>query len=192
MKKEYVYIVILASCLAMVVYGIIGLIKINRNINEEEIAKFESIQEIYTNSENTVSTISQEKKVLPTTRFALKKFYDECSHFEYEEAELPIELVNLTKQEIEDYYDDWEVENFSEKELVLCKEINGYCNEHFLIKLDDEKVVIYRLSTQGKYDKYKETDIVKEYLTDKDIEKLKEGITVYGEGKLSSVLEDFE
>ena len=75
---------------------------------------------------------------------------------------------------------------------MLCKEINGYCNEHFFIKLDNQNVNIYRLSTNGEFKKYKETDIVKEYLTEEDIEKLTQGITVYGEGKLSSVLEDFE
>lgn len=192
MKKEFIYIIILSICLAMVIYGIIGLLKINMSKYNEEVGIVENIQNIDSNIENTVSTVSQEKKVLPTTKFALKKFYDECSHFEYEEAELPIELVNLTRQEIEDYYDDWEVEEFSEKKLVLCKEINGYCNEHFLIKLDDNNVNIYRLSTLGEFKKYKETDIVKDYLTKEDIEKLTEGITVYGEGKLSSVLEDFE
>ena len=192
MKKEYVYIIMLVICLTMVIYGVIGLYRINRNIVQNETAKAEDVQDIYENSENSVTTAVQEKKISPNTSFALKKFYDECSHYEYESAELPIELVNLTRQEVEEYYPDWEVEEFSDKRLVLCKEINGYCNEHFLIKLDGEKVVIYRLSTQGKFDKYKDTDIVKEYLTDKDIEKLTEGITVYGEGKLSSVLEDFE
>ena len=176
----------------MVVYGIVGLLKINKNNEKEKISKLENVQNNYENSQNTVTTAIQEEKVSPNTQFALKKFYDECSHFEYEEAELPIELVNLTRQEIEDYYIDWEVEEFSDKRLVLCREINGYCNEHFLIKLDGEKINIYRLSTQGKFNKYKETDIVKEYLTESDIEKLTEGITVYGEGKLSSVLEDFE
>lgn len=192
MRKEYIYIAILITCLGMVIYGLVGLLKINENNKQEQIANLKNVHNIYENSQNTVTTALQEKKVSPNTKFALKKFYDECSHFEYEEAELPIELVNLNRQEIEDYYVDWEVEEFTDKRLVLCKEINGYCNEHFLIKLDGENVNIYRLSTQGKFNKYRETDIVKEYLTQSDIEKLIEGITVYGEGKLSSVLEDFE
>lgn len=192
MKKEYFYITMLVICLGMVIYGIVGLYKINQNINQTQTAKTEEVKDIYENTQNSVPTAVQEKKVSPNSSFALKKFYDECSHYEYESAELPIELVNLTRQEVEEYYPDWEVEEFSDKRLVLCKEINGYCNEHFLIKLDGDKVNIYRLSTQGKFEKYKETDIVKEYLTEKDIQKLTEGITVYGEGKLSSVLEDFE
>lgn len=192
MKKIYIYIMILIISIGMVIYGISGLLRIAEDANNQIIAKTENIQKVYDNSINTLETGVQELKVTPNTKFALKKFYDECSHFEYEEAELPIELVNLTRQEIEDYYDDWEIEEFSDKKLILCKEINGYCREHFLIKLDGDKVNIYRLSTEGKFNKYKDTDIVKEYLTDKDIEKLSEGITVYGEGKLSSVLEDFE
>ena len=192
MRKEYIYIVILIACLAMVIYGIVGLLKINKTMDEEEMAKSKEIQNIYENTEKVVTTAVEQKKVSPNTSFALKKYYDECSHFEYEEAELPIELVNLTRQEIEEYYVDWEVEEFTDKKLVLCKEINGYCNQHFIIKLDGQTVNIYRLSTDGQFQKYKETDIVKEYLPEEDIEKLTEGITVYGEGKLSSTLEDFE
>ena len=192
MRKEYIYIVILIACLAMVIYGIVGLLKINKTMDEEEMAKSKEIQNIYENTEKVVTTAVEQKKVSPNTSFALKKYYDECSHFEYEEAELPIELVNLTRQEIEKYYVDWEVEEFTDKKLVLCKEINGYCNQHFIIKLDGQTVNIYRLSTDGQFQKYKETDIVKEYLPEEDIEKLTEGITVYGEGKLSSTLEDFE
>ena len=192
MKKLFFYIIILIICFGMVIYGISGLLRIAEEANKKSIAENEDIKNVYDNSEKIVTTAVQEIKVTPNTKFALKKFYDECSHFEYEEAELPIELVNLTRQEIEDYYDDWEIEEFSEKQLTLCKEINGYCKEHFLIKLDGEKVNIFRLSTDGKFLKYKDTNIVKDYLTDKDIENLSKGITVYGEGKLSSVLEDFE
>lgn len=105
---------------------------------------------------------------------------------------LPIELVNLTRQEVEDYYPDWEVEEFETNKLVLCKEIDGYCNEHFLIRLDDENINIYRLATNGNLIEYKKTDISREYLPQEDIQKLEEGISVFGEGKLSSVLEDFE
>ena len=191
MKRIYIYLVILIISFGIMIYGIIGLLQISNLDYKENISKGENFQNIHNNNDVVVTSVN-EIKVTPNTKFALKKFYDECSHFEYEEAELPIELVNLTRQEIEDYYSDWEVEELTEKKLVLCKEINGYCKEHFLIKLDGEKVNIYRLNTDGKFLKYKDTSIVKEYLTNSDIQKLSEGITVYGEGKLSSVLEDFE
>lgn len=194
MRKEYIYITILIVCIIAVVWGIVGLIN-TKYTTQEDNKKTSVTQNIYSNNNNnevSVTTAVEEKKVSPNTDFALKKYYDECSHFDYEEAELPIELVNLTRQEVEDYYADWEVDEFTDDKLVLSKEIDGYCNQHFLIKLDDQNVNIYRLSTLGEFKKYKETDIAKDYLTEEDVESLEEGISVFGEGKLSSVLEDYE
>lgn len=189
MRKEYIYIAVLIACIIGVIWGIVGML--NTSYQVEEAKTKNNIEEIYEDS-NTVMTVAKEEKVSPNTNFALKKYYDECSHFDYEEAELPSELINLTQQEVEDYYDDWEVEKFTENDLVLAKEINGYCNQHFLIRLDDEKVNVYRLGTLGELKEYQKTDIFKSYLPEEDVENLKEGIAVYGEGKLSSVLEDFE
>ena len=67
----------------------------------------------------------------------MKKYYDECGHFKFQYAELPVELINLTKEEVEDLYDDWEVEEFSSNSVVLCKEINSICDEDFFIKLGE-------------------------------------------------------
>lgn len=144
MRKEYIYIMVLIACIIGVIYGIVGLL--NTNDRQEEAKTKNSIEELYENT-NTVMTGAKEEKVSPNTNFALKKYYDECSHFDYEEAELPNELVNLNQQEIEDYYDDWEVEKFTGEDLVLAKEVNGYCNQHFLIRLDGENVNVYRLGT---------------------------------------------
>lgn len=189
MKKEYLYIVMLILCIATSMFGITRLLykayNTNQNLNVSQA------QNIFEN-ETTVTTAVQEEKLSPKATFALEKIYDECNHFDYEEAELPKELVNLTQQEIEDYYDEWEVQDFSSDKLVLCKNVNGYCNEHFVIKLDNDFVTIYRLGTYGDLKEYQKTDIAKDYLPAQDVEKLKEGIMVYGEGKLSSVLEDYE
>lgn len=189
MRKEYIYIGILIIAIVAVVWGIVGLL--NTAYKTEEAKTIHPVEEIYEN-ENTVTTAMEEEKVSPNAEFALKKYYDECSHFQYEEAELPKELVNLNEQEVEDYYEDWEVEKFSADQVVLGKEINGYCNEHFIIRLDDDTIHVYQLGTSGELKEYQSTDIARDYLPEEDIEDLEEGITVYGEGKLSSVLEDFE
>lgn len=189
MKREYLYIILLIGCIGFVTWGIVGLI--NTKYIPEEAKETNNIEEVYENKQ-TVTTASNEKKVSPNANFALKKYYDECNHFNYEEVELPIELVNLTEQEIEDYYDDWEVEDFAENALVLAKEVNGYCNEHFVIKLDEQNVNVYRLGASGEFNEYKQTEISRDYLPEEDIVNLEEGISVYGEGKLSSVLEDYE
>lgn len=186
MKKEYLYIGILILCVVGVVWGIVNFI--NTKYNVEEAKGIENVSE----NNMAIATVAEENKVLPNTDFALKKDYGDCGHFEYEEVELPAELVNLTKQEVEDYYEDWQVEEFTPDKLVLVKKINGCCNQHFLIRLDTENVNVYRFDTNGELKPYKQTEIFRDYLPEEDVENLEEGISVFGEGRLSSALEDFE
>lgn len=190
MKKEYLYIVILILAIVGVLYGIIGLLNTRYNIEENQ-SNIKN-ENLYYENENVISTSSKQEKISPNCKFALKKYYDECSHFEYEEAELPKELVNLTRKEVEEYYKDWKIENFSENNLVLSKEINGYCDQHFIVKAKNRIIEIYRIDTLGKLNEYKDTGIAIDYLPEDDIKKLENGIPIYGEGNLSSVLEDYE
>lgn len=146
----------------------------------------------FSNSLDTISTASTEEKVSPNAEFALKKYYNECGHFKFEYAKLPEELVNLTKEEVEDFYDDWKVEEFSANKIVLVKEISSLCDEHFIIKLGEKYVQIFHLESDGNLVLYKTTDISRDYLPAEDIAKLEQGMYVFGEGKLNSIIEDFE
>lgn len=159
----------------------------NKNIVE---AKDRDEENLISNEVLQASAI--EEKILPTAEFAMKKVYNECGHFKFEYAELPQELVNLTEEELEAYYKDWEIEEFSPSKIILTKEINSLCDEHFIIKLGEKYIQVFHLEPDGNLVVYETTDISREYLPEEDIKKLEEGIYVFGEGKLNSVLEDFE
>lgn len=141
----------------------------------------------------TIEAVFEEEKVTPNTEFAIKEYYDECGHFKFEYAELPNELMNFTRQEIDDYYNDhYEVEKFENNSLIISKEINGLCDNHFFMKLGNEHIEIYKLNTDGSFSLYKETEISREYLPLEDIDELEDGMYIYGEGKINATLEDFE
>ena len=159
----------------------------NKNIVE---AKDRDEENLISNEVLQASAI--EEKILPTAEFAMKKVYNECGHFKFEYAELPQELINLTEEELEAYYKDWEIEEFSPSKIILTKEINSLCDEHFIIKLGEKYVQVFHLELDGNLVVYETTDISRKYLPEEDIKKLEEGIYVFGEGKLNSVLEDFE
>ena len=79
-------------------------------------------QNILTDKNVITETVAKtEEKLGYNADFALKKYYDECGHYELNYAELPSELVNLTEQEIEDLYSNWTVEKFSENEVILAQ-----------------------------------------------------------------------
>lgn len=147
-----------------------------------------------TNNQVIAEVVSTELKVEPNTEFAIKEYFDECGHFNFEYAELPKELINMTKQEIEDHYNGlYEVEEFNDKTLVLAREINGMCENHYVIKLNENNLIdVYNINTDTSYSLYKATEISRDFLAPSDVQKLEEGIMVYGLGKVNSILEDYE
>lgn len=142
--------------------------------------------------ENVLETSFQEEKIKDSTKLILKKYYLDCNHNIEREVELPNEFINLSKEDIEEEFDEWEIEKFSEEEVILYKEIYGLCDEHFLILSGKEFVEVYELDEDYEKDLYEVTNISIEYLAEEDLEKLEEGIYVYGITELNSTLESFE
>ena len=122
----------------------------------------------------------------------LKKHYKECDHTIKEYAEIPEEFVNLTKSEIEKEYPEWEVEKFTPLDIILIKEEEGFCNEHFILKEEQGVITVYKIDKQGEESLYDTTGISVEYLTESDKLELKNGIKVYGKEELNSMLENYE
>lgn len=143
-------------------------------------------------AENVVETLYADEKVSYNASFAIKKYYEGCGHFKFNYAELPKEIINLSKDELRKLYSDWNIEKFSSNEIVLSKDIDTMCDEHFVLKLGKDNIEIYKSLENGKQKLYKSTNISRDYLTNVDIEKLEEGIYVYGISNLNSAIEDFE
>lgn len=194
MKKNYFYGILIFIFSIIIGYSYSRIwSESNNTLNQNNLAyKNEEIENTNLLSNETIETVSTEEKILPTTSFAIKKVFDKCGHFKFSYTELPIEIINLKKEEVADIYNEWEIEEFSEKEVILSKEIDELCDEHFIIKLDNGFVKIYNKIDENRLSLYQETDISKEYLTEDDIQKLEIGILVYGKGKLNSIIEDFE
>lgn len=145
------------------------------------------------NREEIEETVSQEEKISYDATFALKKYYTTCGHFNFQYSELPKEMINLSRKDIEKNYPEWEIEEFSSKNLVLSQKIDNMCDEHYVLKFgDNDNIAVYHLTETGEEELYKNTNISKEYLTSADIENLEAGIYVYGIENLNSAIEDFE
>ena len=109
------------------------------------------------------------------------------------EKKITESLINKNESEFQIEYMGWEIQKFTPSEVVVYKEVYDFCNEHFLLKEVEGEIVIYALD---KYDNereiIRETGIQTKYLSELDIDNLKEGIKVYGKKNLNSIIEDFE
>jgi hypothetical protein len=105
---------------------------------------------------------------------------------------MPEEYVNLTKDELENKQENWSIEEFSVNEVTLVKNIDGTCNEHYVLRQKDGYIAVYKINNNNQEILQEETGIAIQYLTESDKLKLEEGIRIYGNEELNSTLEDYE
>lgn len=151
-----------------------------RNVQEEkEIEK------------NVIETVVEETKLSPYAQMIIEKKFTKCGHSTVEIIDVPDELINMTEREIIKKYENWEIRSFNSREVSLYREIEANCNDHFVLKEKDGFIAIYNKVTDDNMNLKEVTDIDVLNLPSGDIENLKEGIYVYGQDELSSLIEDF-
>ena len=101
-------------------------------------------------------------------------------------------LVNKTEEDLKREYPYWQIEKYSSNEIILYKEFNSNCGQHFLVKGDEGKITVYKVNENGEEEVYEKTEISVEYLSETDKIKIMEGIKVNGIEELNQLLEDFE
>lgn len=154
---------------------------------EQKSQRNESIEE-----QISIQTNIEEEKITPNTQFILQKHYVQCEHTTVDYEEAPNEMVNKTQEQLQEKYKEWEIAKFSKEEVILKKEESGNCEQHYVLRKKGENVAIYWVNQNGMESLKELTGIATEYLPQEDIEKLEEGIFVYGLQELNTILEDYE
>lgn len=204
MKKSW--IILLA--LVIIIIGIIaGFFLFNKNgkssnnIIESEINTIsekiedectEQYQELEKQANLQIETSSTEEKISPNCLITLKRYYNECKHTINEYIDVSKDLVNGTKEDLKKEYPNWEIKKYTSTEIVLYKEFESNCGQHFILKNDNGKITIYRVNENGEEEVYEETEISVEYLTETDKIEIQKGIRVNGIEELNQLIEDFE
>lgn len=193
-----VSLIIIGSILTSVIFNKIinkSILKEDTQISEEKKEEIfdECTDEYELSKENEITEAnSADEKVSANAILILKKFYLGCEHTINEYVEIPQDVVNMTEDEVKAEYPEWEVIGFSPSEVILYKEIAGNCNEHYLLKTEEGKVVIYNILDNDELQLKEKTDIAAEYLPETDLINMQEGIKIFGKEELNQILEDFE
>ncbi len=133
-----------------------------------------------------------EEKVSPNAVLIFKKEHEGCGHTTKEYIEAPEACVNKTKDEIQKIYADWELVGFSNSEIVFKKTVPGICNEHYVLREEEDRIVVYSINENNQEKIFERTGILTKYLPETDRQNIKEGIFVNGTEELNVMLEDFE
>lgn len=161
-------------------------------ISEEEILDDCTDEYEEMENDNTIKANTQEEKTSPNCSITTKTYFSECGHTKREYANLPQELVNLTKEQLQERYPEYKVESFASNEVVLEQEKKGNCGEHYLVKDKEGEVAIYQMLDDGTLKELEVTGITTEYLPDTDKINMTNGIQVNGKQDLNQLIEDFE
>ena len=198
--KKYTVITIIAVGLILGFFTGLYLYKINtiNNSTKEKIAET-SQDDSNANTElkdkeisKLLETNSKEDKTSPNCKITLKVYYKVCEHLVETRNNIEQADVNLTEEELKQKFPDWEIQRFTPNEIVLYKEINDFCNEHFMLKEEEGYIAIYKLDKDNKAEFFQTTEISTDYLAEEDLSKIKNGIKVYTQKELNKTLEDFE
>ena len=160
-------------------------------VAEEEILDDCTDEYVELENDKVMQANSREEKVSPYCSFSIKTYYKKCGHTKNEYLELPKELVNYTKKQIEEKYKNYKLERFTSNEIFLYHENDGECGEHYIVKEKDGKVVIY-IKNGDEEEILEQTDTTTNYLTETDKVNMKNGIEVIGKQNLNQLIEDFE
>lgn len=191
-------IAILAVILSIIIF-LVNEMQEAKIQNESILAKIEEIkintieiEENNNNNNNIVETSMSNIKVSPNALINKKIMYSNCGHILTQLDNVDISLVNLTEDEIKEIFYDWEIEEFSEDKICLFQEVDGICNEHYVLKEYNSHIGIYNKDVDGNLNFIEETQISTFYLTYEDLEKLEVGIELTGKTALYEYLEDYD
>lgn len=159
----------------------------NEPVTDECVDEANNFEEIEIEETN-----SNEEKTSPNCSLTMKRYYNECGHSIEEYTNLNNELVNKTKDEIQQVYSAWTIDKFSNNEIIISRSFDSQCGEHYVVRDKDGKVAIYLISGDGTETELQETEISTEFLTENDKMELQNGIRANGKQELNQVIENFE
>ena len=135
---------------------------------------------------------TEPEKISPYAKITIEKYYKQCKHSTVEIYDVPKELVNLTKEELQNRYENWEVKKFTTRDVHIFREINANCSSHFVLKEKDGYLAIYKAISEKMTELDEITNIEFASLKEEDKLAIEAGINVYGKEELSVLIEDFE
>ena len=200
MNNKTMMIIVAVLLAIATIYSVYAIFSNDEEIEEEdnnntyvsELIEDECTEEYKEEQENSTTVTSTEEKISANSQLILKKYYAKCEHTINEYVEMPEELVNMTEEELKLEYPDWKVIGFEPNKVTLYKEFDDVCCEHFKLRIEEGKIVIYLVNQDGTESLYEKTDISSEYLTETDLINMQDGLEIFGKEELNKIIEDFE
>lgn len=196
MKKYYYAIMVGIAVIIIVLLATVVLFNIRKaNVKYgNQTLENTAVEENNTIERNNevVRTNSWSEKISPNAIIIFNKYYKKCDHTSVTRENVANEMVNLTVDEFMDLYSDWTLKSFTSDEIILYKEIDDECGEHYVVKTLEGNIAIYKINNENNLDFVEKTEISIKYLPQIDVENLERGVSLVGKEELNAYIENFE
>lgn len=137
----------------------------------------------------TKTTVSKIEETLKENSVTKTKFIYKCGHEKNESKRTEDQFIGKTKKEIEKQNPTLTITSFSPEEMCLEKAISKDCQNHFIIRLMENRIYVFRTNDENTV--YKKREINVNDLSNEDVKILTEGIRVDSELELLEMMESF-
>ncbi len=193
MQKTFYRIVYIILSLVILFGFVFGYIYTTSRINNSQAVKdyvshedTNIVQNQILKSEDVINQNDIKNAVL-----VKRTIYKVCGHNIDQKSMLPKEQQEFTLEQFKELYSEYNIEKFSPEEIIISKQLNLKCPNHFIVKEKDGKVaVLYQIPVGGISVK-EITNIDVSNLSITDQERLRLGIIINSNEKLAEILEDF-
>ena len=179
MNKVEIFFLILATCIMGVAMGIVVHIYENSK-SEKAILKDAQILNSLNQNEASLSTVANVEKTSPNATIIFETYYKKCGH------------TIISKQEIQNKYNQYEVKEFSSNEIKLYKQVDKICDSHYVVKQKDGVIAVFSKNDDGTETLKSQTDVSTKYLPKEDVDLLENGIEANSNEELEQILSDYE
>ncbi|MGE5473632.1 MAG: BofC C-terminal domain-containing protein [Ignavibacteriales bacterium] len=128
--------------------------------------------------------------IRPGAIIIIEKKYTKCGHVSSTQIDAPEDMVNLNESQFKLVFKNWNVSLFSPEKVILSKEIQTKCMNHFILKEKDGFIAVYYQESINGISLKEVTSISVENLPQKEKSRLKEGIKIESVQDLAQTLED--
>jgi len=127
------------------------------------------------------------------TTFIFERTYKACGHNSITYRSATAEETGFSQQQIEEMYSSWEIKEFSPSIVWLCREVDDYCPNHYIIRENDGCIAIYRPVEDGQGVNLVHQTNIEVSLLNADIqERIKEGWIVDSLEQLELLMESWD
>lgn len=189
--KKRTQIIVYICATAIIFFMIYNIVNNQEHVNNVKAKITESEANTQATQPKEVIAVDV-ARITSSTKLIYEYYYTDNSEVKREEVIAPYFLVDMSLEDIKQRFPDWQLQSFSEKEVIMRKSINKKEQERYIIGIHEGYVAVFFEEPVNGQTLRELTNTPIESLSPGDRAKLKAGITITGAKALISALEDYE